>query len=160
MSPGLLTSWNYGHGIFGLDFVDATHGWATTVDSVTFTIDGGKTWSPLAVPGLTEWWPAALSFSTSLDGWVVGQDYDMVGGEITHTPDGGRIIHGGPEGAPVVDAGTGHPLRVLGQGQHVRALALSRDGSFVALASSRSNSMIPSIAASAQTVHTADRSGR
>jgi photosystem II stability/assembly factor-like uncharacterized protein len=89
-ASSMVASSNFGHGIFGMDFVDATHGWATTVDAVTSTIDGGNTWSPLSVPGESSWWVSAPGFADALNGWLVGQDYAETSGQIMRTSDNGR----------------------------------------------------------------------
>ena len=69
-----------GYGRVGkLDFVDATHGWMITDDSLLATTDGGASWGVgLNVGGLT-----ALDFADSQNGWAGG------GSLIARTTNGG-----------------------------------------------------------------------
>lgn len=88
-SSAPLAAGDYGHGLTGLDFVDASRGWAVTVDgSFTITTDGGRTWTaPLYPTGVDSF--SDVSFADAANGWAVGQDSSYAG-FIMHTTDGGR----------------------------------------------------------------------
>ena len=81
----------------GLDFADATHGWAliavgtAPATTIVHTADGGKTWPVQTLPaGLAS--PYALNqvrFSDALHGIVIGNEGSNGNGLVLHTSDGG-----------------------------------------------------------------------
>jgi photosystem II stability/assembly factor-like uncharacterized protein len=92
----------------GIDFVDTTHGWLTTLNiedgsaKVFATIDGGVTWQPAAdQDAFGSDIIASISFVDAAEGWASGTG-------IYHTTDGGRTwarqVSGPMENAFLVDA--------------------------------------------------------
>jgi len=57
----------------GVDFVDASYGWAAGFGTLLATTDGGATWTQQGVPqGTGQLW--AVSFSDRQHGWAAGED--------------------------------------------------------------------------------------
>jgi photosystem II stability/assembly factor-like uncharacterized protein len=70
-----------GNPLSNVDFVNAQHGYATGLSGLILgTSDGGSTWNRLTMPSSRNL--GHLSFTSALNGWVVGND-------LYHTTDGG-----------------------------------------------------------------------
>jgi photosystem II stability/assembly factor-like uncharacterized protein len=70
-------------GIVGIQFLDASNGWAITQDTILRSQDGGKTWKQqYSRPGSIL---QAINIVTPSQGWVVGN-----AGLLLHTDDGGN----------------------------------------------------------------------
>ena len=74
---------------YGMDFVDATHGWIMTgcfasMDGIVLaTTDGGATWAKQSLGVFTK--PFDVQFLDRSEGWVLGYESDR----LFHTTDGG-----------------------------------------------------------------------
>jgi photosystem II stability/assembly factor-like uncharacterized protein len=89
-SSAPMAAGDYGHGVTGISFPDANHGWAVTIDGdFTITTDGGGNWAaPLHVVGVSSF--SDVNFCDTANGWAVGQDSSYAAGFVMHTTDGGQ----------------------------------------------------------------------
>jgi photosystem II stability/assembly factor-like uncharacterized protein len=92
-SSAPMAAGDYGHGIVGISFPDANHGWAVTIDGdVTISTNGGGNWtSPLRVDGVLSL--SDVGFCDTMNGWAVGQAWGAdwsLNGFVMHTTDGGQ----------------------------------------------------------------------
>jgi photosystem II stability/assembly factor-like uncharacterized protein len=88
-ASSLMAGYDYGHGVMGISFPDANHGWAVTVDGdFTLTTNGGGNWTPpLHVIGVSSF--SDVGFCDTANGWAVGQA-SYSDGFVMHTTDGGQ----------------------------------------------------------------------
>lgn len=107
-------------------------GWATTAGAIVRTVDGGRDWTPLPLPGHAAVGSAAPQFLDTRTAWVAADHPDgTMTLQVTH--DGGRVwLFGGlvigasfPHQLVFLDARHGW-LFVGGGGMHSNGLALYR----------------------------------
>jgi len=81
---GIVPGGDRGAGLGRIQFRDSLRGWATAAEGqLMLTADGGETWRPVHLPGISGGSANDLQFRDDGEGWVAGT-------QIAHSEDGGE----------------------------------------------------------------------
>lgn len=130
---------DFGRQVYGLDFLDATHGWVWSQSQVYATADGGGSWTRVAFPSCYAF--AGLSFISSTSGFAVCGGQGGAGSapkDLYETSDGGTTwrhvagshFFGGDRGLPNIPA-SGYASGVLFRSPTVGVMPAQRAGLYL-----------------------------